>query len=333
MTDKLLTIAIPTYNRSAYLDTCLLHITQQLCSYESIVEIIVSDNCSSDNTEVVVTNYINIGFDIKYICNSENIGADRNFTQCFTLANGKYVLVLGDDDILLDGALSKIIPVLQTGEFGIVYLNSYGFKNDYIGEKPKNNKSESIQHLSAEDFLLKVNYYITFSSANICNKSLLPENFDFGKYISTNLVQVYWYLTALTSNAGSNVLLNDFYLAAKVDNSGGYNFCKVFGTNFNTILSDCLQESKFYPIIRHINNRMLYSFFPGLILGSRIHATGHKFSNINFFDDLYPLYKRYISFWICIVPLIKLPPPLAKIYFVVVRIFNKIIKIYYNDYQ
>src|SRR5665647_1822946 len=87
---KLLTIAIPTYNRAEYLNTCLSHITLQLNSYESLVEVIVSDNCSSDNTLDVVHSYLEKGFNIRYIRNESNLGADNNIVNCMILSTGKY---------------------------------------------------------------------------------------------------------------------------------------------------------------------------------------------------------------------------------------------------
>ena len=64
---KLLSIAIPTYNRAHYLDLCLSQICKQLPGNEQDIELIVSDNASPDNTEEVVKKYIDRGIDLKYI--------------------------------------------------------------------------------------------------------------------------------------------------------------------------------------------------------------------------------------------------------------------------
>lgn len=321
MDKKLLTIAIPTYNRSSYLDTCLMHIIQQLCGYESLIEIIVSDNCSTDNTSEIAKSYINDDINIRYVKNNDNIGADKNFLQCFSLSKGKYVLVFGDDDILLDGALAKIITILQEGEYGVVYLNSYGFKKDYLEEAPVTRKNDVIYCKTTEEFLKKVNYWITFASGNICNKSLLPHDFDPGKYVNTNLVQVYWYLSSIFA-AKQNIYVPEYLVAAKDANSGGYNFSKVFGINLNVILKDSLSGDDLPEITKFINNTMIRSFFPSLIVQSRRQLPGHSFEKHNFIKELLPIYRGYMNFWIYIVPIAILPKPLMFLYHILTRILN-----------
>jgi glycosyltransferase involved in cell wall biosynthesis len=92
----LVSIAIPTFNRAnGYLKQALQASIQQ--KYPEI-EIIVSDNCSNDNTEEVVR-----GFEdprIRYIRQTENIGMNNNFNYCVDQARGAYFLLLPDDDLI-----------------------------------------------------------------------------------------------------------------------------------------------------------------------------------------------------------------------------------------
>jgi glycosyltransferase involved in cell wall biosynthesis len=125
--ELLFTISIPTYNRAQYLDLCLGQICKQLLGHESLIELMVFDNHSTDTTPNVVRKYTDQGFKVRHIRHNVNIGGDRNFIQCFQQAHGKYVLLLGDDDVLLDCGLNKIIQVLNGGEYGIVFLKPYGF--------------------------------------------------------------------------------------------------------------------------------------------------------------------------------------------------------------
>ncbi len=92
----LVTIATPTYNRAnTYLKQSLESAVNQ--TYQNI-EIIVSDNCSTDNTEMVVKSFNDSR--IKYFRQKENIGADNNFNFCIEQANGIYFLLLHDDDLI-----------------------------------------------------------------------------------------------------------------------------------------------------------------------------------------------------------------------------------------
>jgi len=92
----LVTIAIPTYNRAnSYLGQTLQSALSQ--TYQNI-EIIVSDNCSSDNTEMVVKSFSDPR--IRYFKQAKNIGPNNNFNFCLEQAKGDYFLLLQDDDLI-----------------------------------------------------------------------------------------------------------------------------------------------------------------------------------------------------------------------------------------
>ena len=92
----LVTIAIPTYNRAdSYLRDALESALSQ--TYPNI-EIIVSDNCSTDGTGELVKNYSDKR--LKYIRHANNIGAINNFNFGVREAKGQYFLMLHDDDMI-----------------------------------------------------------------------------------------------------------------------------------------------------------------------------------------------------------------------------------------
>lgn len=130
--DYLLTIAIPTYNGARTISN-VLDILLPQCTEE--VQLIISDNHSTDNTFEIVKKYINEYPDIEYIRNEKNIGPDSNFLQCMDFAEGKYTLLLSDDDILFEGKLKIILDFLRTNEdLSLVYLNAKGFHEHYENE-------------------------------------------------------------------------------------------------------------------------------------------------------------------------------------------------------
>lgn len=106
----LLTIAIPTYNRSKLLDICLQSIYTEIKSFKNnehcLIKIYVSDNASSDDTPQIISSHLlKAEVDFNSIRNDVNIGADRNVVQCYTSANTPYVWILGDDDLIVPGGL------------------------------------------------------------------------------------------------------------------------------------------------------------------------------------------------------------------------------------
>lgn len=95
MDNPLVTIGIPTYNRAE--KTLPATLQSAVAQTYPNIQILVSDNCSSDNTEQVVRS---IGAKIKYIRQAENLGLNGNLNQCLTHASGDYILLLHDDDLI-----------------------------------------------------------------------------------------------------------------------------------------------------------------------------------------------------------------------------------------
>ena len=91
-TEPLLSLCIPTYNRAVILKENLSILQGQMSDIDqSDLELIVSNNCSPDNTEEIVSEYIKRGMSINYNCNAQNIGSDGNFLRCMKMAKGKYI--------------------------------------------------------------------------------------------------------------------------------------------------------------------------------------------------------------------------------------------------
>jgi glycosyltransferase involved in cell wall biosynthesis len=105
----LVSIGIPTYNRaSSYLKQALQSAVHQ--TYKNI-EIIVSDNCSSDDTESVVRAFNDPR--IRYYRQPNNIGALNNRNFCLQQSQGKYFLFLCDDDLIDEDFISTCMGTVK----------------------------------------------------------------------------------------------------------------------------------------------------------------------------------------------------------------------------
>ncbi|MDH3974408.1 MAG: glycosyltransferase [Deltaproteobacteria bacterium] len=128
-----ISIVIPTYNRAAYLKEAIESALAQ--DYENL-EIIVSDNASTDETEAVAQGYKkNDRF--KYYRNSANLGMVGNWRKAiFDYSTGDYFLILSDDDYLLDESyISKAAALIdRENEMVIVVAGSYILYED-TGER------------------------------------------------------------------------------------------------------------------------------------------------------------------------------------------------------
>lgn len=123
----LLSILIPTYNgASKFLDRTMSSIIEgvSLCE-EGTVEVVLSNNASTDNTLEILKQYDKYPY-IRYYTNETNIGFARNIIRLTDeYARGKFGWVIGDDDVIVPSAITAIVSELKNDK--IDYL-SVGFK-------------------------------------------------------------------------------------------------------------------------------------------------------------------------------------------------------------
>lgn len=132
-----ISICIPTYNRSKHLQNCLHSIFSNQSISEIEFEVCVSDNCSTDNTEEVVQ-AISKKYPIKYNRNPSNLGIPRNFLKVVSMAEGEFVWLIGDDDLLLPNALEQLNGLINRyKDVDFFFINSYHLYADYVFSFPQ----------------------------------------------------------------------------------------------------------------------------------------------------------------------------------------------------
>lgn len=130
---KTLSICIPTLNRAKLLRTSLQIIKKECSPYLDQVEIIVSDNASTDETKDVV---LKSDLPIKYGRQIKTVGFAKNLAYATsTLASGEYVWVVGDDDSLLPGSVGRVLDsITRAPNIDYHYLN-FGWIDVKIRER------------------------------------------------------------------------------------------------------------------------------------------------------------------------------------------------------
>lgn len=301
----LLTIAIPTYNRASCLDTCLSSVSRQMNSVGADIEIIVSDNSTNKASRDIVDAYILKGMEIKYFKNVNNIGADRNFLQCYQKATGKYIWLLGDDDVMLEGAIDQVITLIKQDVYGVINLNAYAFRDSYHDEMPRKTKPKVVVYGELADFFRRVNFWITFVSANVFRKSDIDPELFIGSY----LPHVYWTVSVALA-AKANCRVEQYLVAFKSGNSGGYNLFNVFGPNLDGIIKYFVNVKNLDPcLFSGIRRALLLGFFPSFIVNIR--SKKLAFDDAKSLDILGPIYRSYFLYWIAVVPSARLPLAIA----------------------
>ncbi|WP_158671900.1 glycosyltransferase family 2 protein [Bradyrhizobium guangdongense] len=104
--DPLVTIAIPTFNRSRLLKGCLESALAQ--SYANI-EVLVSDNASTDDTGRVLETFADPR--LRVVRQQRNIGLLPNWNACLAAAQGEYIVFLSDDDRIAPNFLDRCLTL------------------------------------------------------------------------------------------------------------------------------------------------------------------------------------------------------------------------------
>jgi glycosyltransferase involved in cell wall biosynthesis len=152
--DVLLSICIPTYNRAEYLKICLAAIIPQL-GINDPIEVIVSDNLSSDNTLSVVSEFITHP-KLILIKQAENVGPIKNgFGIIEKYAKGKYCWLVGDDDYIMPGAIQNILKLIKENiDVDFFYVDIENYELDKLNIPLE----ETLIHIKNKQTIIDLNY-------------------------------------------------------------------------------------------------------------------------------------------------------------------------------
>lgn len=105
-----LSICIATYNRAKFIGETLDSILSQLVDG---VELIIVDGASPDNTQEVMEQYTSRFPEIRYYREEQNSGIDADYDKAVGYAKGDYCWLMTDDDLLVPGAISRVLTELD----------------------------------------------------------------------------------------------------------------------------------------------------------------------------------------------------------------------------
>ena len=105
-----LSICIPTYNRAEFIVETLESIVPQLAPG---VELLILDGASPDNTQEVVRAYVDDHPQVRYRREEAKAGPDADFDKTVEHARGEYCWLFPDDDLMMPGAVERVLSVLD----------------------------------------------------------------------------------------------------------------------------------------------------------------------------------------------------------------------------
>lgn len=113
MKKGLVSVITPTYNCANFIGETIESVQEQ--TYHQW-EMIIVDDCSTDNTKEIVEKYIKEDNRIKYFCLENNSGTAVARNKAMELANGEYIAFLDSDDIWLEEKLKKQLEFMKGHE-------------------------------------------------------------------------------------------------------------------------------------------------------------------------------------------------------------------------
>lgn len=169
----LLSICIPTFNRRSYLLENLSVILPQIRGNDKI-ELLINDNGSTDDTVIALETLMkNEDCKINLKTFPKGILPADNFKNVVERANGKYIFLLGDDDLLSPDFISILFPVLEKDELDLIHFNRLSGNQFCSNNKLHDSEFRGLQEiLTFPDFIRRVMSSPNFMSSLIFKKEI-----------------------------------------------------------------------------------------------------------------------------------------------------------------
>ncbi len=224
MMQPLLTLAIPTYDRAEKLGVLLDRLTADPAYDPAKVEIVVSDNASTDHTPQVVARHTTV----RYHRNDTNVGYG-NFTVVLGLATGRYVRLMNDTARFNPGMLGVMLEQIARTDSGRENLI---FANELIDCK------QGMRVVEDKDgFVEAMSYLITW----IGNFGMWSDDFraiaDKDRMIGTLMQHVDWLLLMAGNGKRTKIVVDRFVSVDDTKKKGSYDIFDTFITKYLSILS------------------------------------------------------------------------------------------------
>ena len=290
---KKLSICIPTRNRAAFLARTIESI---VCQHGfDDVEIVISDNCSTDDTQKICLDYVRrFPNNIVYSRNDEDI-LDANFPKALSMGSGEYLKLHNDTAIVKKGALDRMLNAIsQAKAIGALpyFLNG----NIDIGD---------VQRLvnGLDEFIGVTKYFNTWiATFGIWNESREEALRIMRDKSHTSFGQSWSLLHSICERP--KVLVNNerIFDVQQIPKKGGYNVAKIFGNNYNELLKVYYESGKLSRTTYQVAKRDLLKFVNNYYFDVK---RQYSFEKTGYFKWLLPFYKWNLYFYINWINMIR----------------------------
>lgn len=229
MKRPLLSICIPTYNRAEALWQSL-ELMAHNKEFNEEIEIVISDNASTDSTKEVGAHFSKMYKNIKYFRNDENI-RDKNFSLSLDRANGEYLKLMKDNLIIAERGLTYLKKAIKEN---LEDKKSLFFTNGFLYNSPM---MDVFFCKDFNDFILHTSYRITAITFFGCWREQWSKVLNREKFSNLQLAQDDWVYQILEQRPESILYTKKYFsLITEVGKRGGYNWFEVHVGNYYQIL-------------------------------------------------------------------------------------------------
>lgn len=126
----LVTVICLCYNHAEFVIEALESV---LCQTHSNVELIIADDCSTDNSVDVIEKWLKNHPEIPFFANKKNLGNTKTFNQCLKVAKGIYIIDLAADDLLQSDCIENQLKGFEETTYenvGLIYGNAVLISED-----------------------------------------------------------------------------------------------------------------------------------------------------------------------------------------------------------
>jgi glycosyltransferase involved in cell wall biosynthesis len=150
-------ICLPVYNGEAYLGDAIRSIYEQ--TFEDF-EVVISDNASTDGTQVLCREAVRHDSRIRYFRGDTNRGLAWNWNRAFELATGRYLLWFSHDDLMAPDYIRRCVEeIQQDADTLLCFTNSYYIdgegkvmqRMDFMNPGAAETPSERFHHILYDD--------------------------------------------------------------------------------------------------------------------------------------------------------------------------------------
>jgi FkbM family methyltransferase len=193
----LLSIAIPAYDRPKELKFSLTRLISQIRNkYEEEVELIISDDCSPNDSLAEIRRMADCYKFMTYRRYPKNIGLERNLISCADICRGEFLWILGDDDFIeSDDGLDHIMTLLRNNHYDFYVFNrtrrSFNLSKLLTNNWMNLNVNKSYEFNGLRAFCVEHGFIsiIGFISVNIFRREPF-QGVDVSKYFGTMYPQL-----------------------------------------------------------------------------------------------------------------------------------------------